>query len=74
MPVDVVEHFLAGVDKGVQWADAFVGDDDAPLSIDVGVDAQGSLQACDVDAAIGDVTSTGIAWEVVEFVYVECST
>ena len=70
VPVDVVEHLLAGVDQGVERADALVADDDAGRALDAG-DPERVDQAGGVDAAVGDVAGAGVAGQVVELVDVE---
>jgi hypothetical protein len=74
VPIDVVEHLLAGVDQRVEGADPLATDRDPPRRRPVRRgfhDPEGVDQAGAVDPAVGHVAGAGIARQVVQFVHIE---
>ena len=71
MPVDIVEHLLAGMKQRVQGTDALVGYNDTTKAVDVWMDTQRTKQPLDIDATVGNITGARITRQVIEFIDIE---
>ena len=59
------------MEQRVQRTYTLVSYDNAALPIDIGMDTERPQQPLYIDATVGDIASTSITRQVIEFVYVE---